>query len=122
MRKAIAYAFALAIAPSLIVAPAAPSFASERTEPGTLIGVIVGADKKPMSGTRVLLQDGRTGAIRSLTTSSDGAFGFKGLTTGQNYLLRITTSRGRKAWKKVRIQPYGNDPVLILIGTPSAPG
>jgi len=86
------------------------------------MGLVIGADKKPVAGMRVSIQDGRTGFATITTTNSDGAFSFKGLSTNQNYLLRIVPSSGRRVWKKVRIQPYGNDPLFILLGTPSAPG
>ncbi len=122
MRNAIRYAFAFAIAPTLMLAPTAPSIASERSDPGTLIGIVVGPNKEPAAGATVYVQNGLNSIVTSRTANSEGAFAFRNLGTDQNYLFFVDFRGSRFALQKIRIRAHGNEPMFVMLGEPSAPG
>jgi len=54
-------------------------------------GVVVSPDGTPVAGESVTITDTRTGARRSVTTTDNGAFSFRGLPVGGPYEIRVVS-------------------------------
>ncbi len=114
-RLLLAVAWVLA---ALLFCPS-PCFAQGRRQraaaTGSLSGTVLGADEKPVSGARVIVQtsDGRT--PRATTTDENGRFRVKGLRSGP-YDVRARSGKVWSAWtRNVRVRENQEAKVKLRI-------
>ncbi len=84
---------AAAIALTTAFATLAPTPAMAQSTTGAIRGSVVGPNGAPISGAVVTISDSRTGATRTVTTGSNGAYSARGLDVSGNYTVSVDSDQ-----------------------------
>ena len=85
----------IVLAAAVLMAVPVASIAQEITT--SVRGVVTGPDGAPVAGESVSITDTRTGAVRRVSTRSDGTFAIRGLPVGGPFTIRVQSAQYQDA-------------------------